>query len=347
MSAVANDPYTALQAPDAPFTSNGAPQTPELEQFLAGAPIFYQPWWLEATAPGKWDHAVARIKGNIAGVLPYVRDSCHLGQLCLGMPPLTQTLGPWLRESDAKYNRRLTEQKEVMFALIDALPPYARFEQKFHYSITNWLPFYWRQFKQTTRYTYVLEDLRDPDALWKNFDPDIRWNIRKAQKQVVVRDDLGLDRFLDVCDLSFARQGIKPPWPRSFVARVTETCRQHNAGKMFFAVDAQERLHAVLYMIWTEYAAYYILGGGDPDLRQSGANCLLLWEAIQFARQVTGTFDFEGSMVEPIERFFRLFGARQKPYFQITGHRNRFIKASFAAGSLAWGWVRRFRVNGR
>ena len=60
------------------------------------------------------------------------------------------------------------------------------------------------------------------------------------------------------------------------------------------------------------------MGGADPELRNSGATSLLMWEAIQFAATVTKKFDFEGSMIESVERFVRAFGARQIPYFQIT-----------------------------
>ena len=28
-------------------------------------------------------------------------------------------------------------------------------------------------------------------------------------------------------------------------------------------------------------------------------------------------FDFEGSMIRPIEKFYRLFGAQRKPYYRI------------------------------
>ena len=43
-----------------------------------------------------------------------------------------------------------------------------------------------------------------------------------------------------------------------------------------------------------------------------------MWEAIKFAATVTKKFDFEGSIIEPIERFFRAFGGRQIPYFQVS-----------------------------
>jgi hypothetical protein len=60
------------------------------------------------------------------------------------------------------------------------------------------------------------------------------------------------------------------------------------------------------------------MGGGDPALRNSGATSMVLWQAITFAATVTKRFDFEGSMLEPVERFFRAFGARQTPYFRVT-----------------------------
>ena len=60
------------------------------------------------------------------------------------------------------------------------------------------------------------------------------------------------------------------------------------------------------------------MGGSDPNLRNSGAMSLCMWEAIKFASTKTKKFDFEGSMIESVERYFRAFGAEQKPYFHIT-----------------------------
>ena len=58
--------------------------------------------------------------------------------------------------------------------------------------------------------------------------------------------------------------------------------------------------------------------GGNTELRDSGANPLAMWHSIQFARAVTSKYDFEGSMLNNVEPFFRSFGAIQTPYFSIT-----------------------------
>jgi len=44
---------------------------------------------------------------------------------------------------------------------------------------------------------------------------------------------------------------------------------------------------------------------------------------------VCGVFDFEGSMIEPVERFFRSFGAQRVPYFGITKNRHLFKLLNF------------------
>jgi hypothetical protein len=58
-----------------------------------------------------------------------------------------------------------------------------------------------------------------------------------------------------------------------------------------------------------------------------GANTLLYWEPIRLASEVSRVFDFEGSMLKPVEHFFRGFGGTQTPYLQIS-------KASLAAKSM-------------
>jgi lipid II:glycine glycyltransferase (peptidoglycan interpeptide bridge formation enzyme) len=216
-----------------------------------------------------------------------------------------------------------------MTSLIERLPHYDYFHQRFHYSITNWLPFYWQGFDQTTRYTYVIESLDDLDRVWAQLHERVRRNIRKAEKQLAVRTDLDIERFLDINALSFKRQGLALPYSRETVRRLDTACAERQVRRISLAEDAQGRIHAAKYIVWDQNSGYYLMGGADPDLRSSGADTLLMWEAIRFCSTVTRKFDFEGSMIEPIERFFRAFGGDQRPYSRIVrlGRRARFLMA--------------------
>jgi hypothetical protein len=76
------------------------------------------------------------------------------------------------------------------------------------------------------------------------------------------------------------------------------------------------------------------MGGGDPAHRTSGAASLCIWEAIARQPDTTEVFDFEGSVIEPIERFFRGFGALQTPYFHVSKAASR--KGALALLMLRW-----------
>jgi len=279
--------------------------------------LFDQPWWLEAIAPGEWGEIVLEDNGTVQARLPYVVKQ-RLGVVALTQPSLTPTLGPWIANSSAAYATALAREHKTMSELIDTLPRFDVFRQAFHPSVTNWLPFHWRGFEASVLYTYRLEDLTDLDRIWSGFRQNVRREIRKAARVVTVRSDLGLRAFLELNEKTFHRQNLALPYPRESVERLDAACAVRDARRMFFAVDERDRVHAALYVVWDAESAYYLMSGADPTLRTSGAGSLLAWEAIRFCAGVSRSFDFEGSMIPSLERFFRAFGARQTPYLFVT-----------------------------
>ena len=308
---------------------------------MAEFSVFSSSWWLDATAgEGNWGLCEVKEDNKVLASMPWVAKQ-RFGLKVLSQPALTQTLGPWLADPPpgTKYAKRLAREKDLIGALINQLPDYHVFQQNFAPEITNWLPFYWRGFKQTTRYTYRLLDLSDPQVLWSRFQENTRWEIRKGEKQgVTVERSSDIDGFLDVNELTFLRQGLKLPYSRSYVKRLFTACEQNNAGAIFLARGKDGRVHAGNLLVWNQHCAYYLMGGGDPEVRNSGATSLAMWQAIQFAATVSRIFDFEGSMIEAVERFFRGFGAVQTPYFSLTDIRSRRVASLMAARSLVQAW---------
>lgn len=300
--------------------------------------IFQEAWWLDAVAEEDWDEVCVKRGNQIAARLPYVRKK-KFGATLLLQPRLTPYLGPWVRPSTAKLTNRLAEEKELMQELIDSLPSHDLFHQSFDPEIKWWLPFYWRGFQQTTRYTYRLMELGDLASLWLGVRENIRREIRKAEKRVEVRTDLDIDDFARVWAMTFARQGQRLPVRLQVLRRLDWACELHRCRRIFFAVDVGGKIHAAAYIVWNADRAYYLMGGADPDLRQSGAASLVLWEAIQFASTVSKQFDFEGSMIEPVERFFRAFGGQYVPYSTVSkfGRRLGIAAGLYNAGSAMLG----------
>lgn len=300
--------------------------------------VFSACWWLEATAgKGNWGLCEVKENGKTVASMPWVMKH-RFGLKTVSHPALTQTLGPWLADPPpgTKYAKRLAREKDLMEALIDQLPYYQVFRQNFAPEVTNWLPFYWKGFQQTTRYTYRLTNLGEPEIICSGFQNKIRTDIRKAKKLgVLVERSSDIDAFLDVNELTFQRQGTKLPYSRPYVKRLFTACQANEAGTIFLARGENGRVHAGSFLVWNDHCAYYLMGGGDPELRNSGATSLAMWHAIQFAATVSQIFDFEGSMIEPVERFFRGFGAVQTPYFAVSHIRSRRVASAMALHSLA------------
>jgi hypothetical protein len=296
-------------------------------------PLFMRDWWLDTTCgPENWGVALAQNGDKITGALPY-RMRRTLGLTDLGQPPLSAGLGPWLRPLEMKAANRLGHEKDVMTALIDDLPSFGLYQQVWHPEMTNWLPFYWRGFQQTTAYTYILEDLRDEKALWSQMRENIRGDIRKATGRfnVRVRDDIDINAFLDLSSKTFERQGKTLPYSREFVLRLDAVCAARQCRAILVGEDNQGRHHAGAYIVWDENSAYYLMGGGDPELRNSGATSLCMWEAIRRAASVTKRFNFEGSMIEPVERYFRAFGGTLTPRFAVKKINSPLLQLAFLA----------------
>ena len=300
-------------------------------------PIFSQPWWLDSVAgEDDWDVCLVERGGQTIASMPYVIKNRIGFKLC-SMPTLTQTLGPWIRPSAAKYAKQLAQQKELMNQLIQQLPDFDYFLQNWHYSQTNWLPFYWKGFKQSNSYTYVIEDLSDLGKIWSGFRENIRRDIRKASNRfnLLINDSLSVTDFLELNKRVFDRQNKHPPYSEEFVHKLDRSCIENSSRKIFIAIDEDGRKHAGVYIIWDKDSAYYLMGGGDPELRNSGATSLCMWEAIKFASTVVNKFDFEGSMIEPVERFFQAFGAKQQSYCTITKTPSMLLRIRSAALSLS------------
>ncbi len=298
----------------------------ELCETEPSIPLFSQAWWLDAVAGKNWDVVLATKGGQIIGALPFVSRQ-RWGFRQLTQPKLSQTLGPWVRPTQKSYTKKLAYEKDVLGALADQLPQYDYYGQNWHGERLNWLPFYWRGFEQTTRYTYRLALSEGREQLWKGLQQNIRGDIRKARDRfgVEVRN-ASLEEFLELNRMVFDRQNKVVPYTSNFVYGIDAAASSRNARDCLVAVDKDRRLHAGAYVVRGGNTAYYLMGGSDPDLRNSGATSLVLWEAICRQPSDIEVFDFEGSMIEPIERFFRAFGAVQMPYFRVSHTPSKLLK---------------------
>lgn len=281
-------------------------------------PVFSRDWWLDAVCgENNWDTCLVERNNKILGCLPYYSDKRFMFTF-LSMPPLTPYLGPqlFLDEID---DLSCEKQINIYAELISQLPKYDFFNQSFNPETVNWLPFYWAGFRQTTRYTYFISRNNSEEYLWNNFRGRVRRNIRKAQNkyslQVMESDDL--EKFYTLNELTFARNNRKAPYDLTLLVRIDEACKKHDCRKIYMVKNSQNEIFGAIYVIWDDMTTYYLMGGNDPELINSGASSLLLWEAIRYSMKEGRNFDFEGSMLPGVEKYFRGFNAELREYHRI------------------------------
>lgn len=298
------------------------------QEQVASLPIFFQDWWLDTvTDPMNWNALVLQENGETVAALPYTLEH-RKGFSHLGQPPLTQFLGPWIHPAKKQGVKAASKQKQILTALAQALHAYDTYQQSWGPLYQDWLPFFWQGFTQTTRYTYRL-NTQSPDTLWQGLQSNIRREIKKAQNRyrLEVYSPTDPQVLIPLIEKTFHRQDMGIPKDKTFFERLFKRALQQKQGQMFVAKDPENKDHAGVFVVWDQQTTYYLIGGGDPELRTSGASSLCLWEAIQFSRNHTPIFDFEGSMIEPIERYFRAFGGEQTPYHSLSKVSSKSLKS--------------------
>jgi hypothetical protein len=294
------------------LTSDEYPLWDKLVDASPQANIFCRSWWLNAISG---DVRLLGYFGGqhlIAGIPLYFEK--RLGfDLCI-MPPLTQTWGVVMEPLVGRQVSKASRELEILRALASRLSEQSIFFQAFHPSLRNWLPLHWRGFKETTRFTYVLDDLTCMDTIWQGMRHQMRTEIRKARRLGVTVTTCDIETVFRAGQKLYSRRGVRQPFTLDYLCRIYEAARRNNAAECFAAQDRVGTIHAANLLVWDSQKAYYLAGARGPESFTTGAQALLIWHMIRFAALRTRVFDFEGSVLVGVERFFRGFGAKRIPY---------------------------------
>jgi lipid II:glycine glycyltransferase (peptidoglycan interpeptide bridge formation enzyme) len=301
-------------------------------------PIFSQDWWLDSVCGyDNWDVIMIEKGGNIFATMPYfIKDNSIV------MPPLTQTMGIYFKyPKNQKYYKKLSFEKEMIVKILKKLPSLGSFSQSFDYTYTNLLPFYWEGFHIKVNYTYVIENMTI-EELEKNLETDIRRRRRRKAISVGVKvnESEDIKKFYELNKMTFIRQGREIPYSFEFIEQLYKNCKKHDSCKMFFAKNKEGIIIAGNFLIYDETKVYYLMGGIDPKKKDLGGMDAVQFESIKFALGSGRRFDFEGSMIESIEKYFRSFGSIQKPYFTVSKINSKLLSFNIALKDMVKAIVR-------
>ncbi|MDD5063957.1 MAG: GNAT family N-acetyltransferase [Phycisphaerae bacterium] len=280
--------------------------------------VFSRLDWLKIFADKVRIYGIYDKNGGIIGGF-HIYTERRLGFKLSRNPLFTPMIGPFLEVKAKNPVAIMDYWKETLSLLADFLDklPCSIVSVSLSKEIVDTQPFVWKKFKVVPGYTYVLDLESSVDDIRSDMSAERRNDINKASRDgLVVRQ---VNDFKIVKSLVFktlSRQDLAVD--EVYLDRVLfEFANKNNC--FAFAAFRENIPIAVSFCIRDSRTAYYLLGGYDDKNKHHGAGALAVWEAIKHAQSLgLKQFDFEGSMVPQIERYFRGFGGKLTPYYRVN-----------------------------
>lgn len=337
--AVCNPAYTgAAQAMKAILKHHTEIDRTQWIAFLAHSPqgvLYAHPAYLDVVAPG-WQGIEVWRDQQLLAIAPMLIQSKWGFHYAL-QPAFCQYWGIFFApEPDTGNYKHFSLQRKITKAVVEVIPSHIQwymygFAPEFDYPH----PFHWAGYTLKTRYTYRLNLEAGLDLLEKGFGSDTRYDIRKAVAAGIrvrcTEEWQHLSRLVRE-NATEGKQLLKPQELHS-LERLAPFLLQERLGFLMEAVDEGGQVMAAALFGCFAGKAVYLMAAQSPIHKATGAMSLLLSSALQKAGETSAVFDFEGSMIEGIEGFFRGFGGRPVPYLSIEKNRLPLLVR----------WIRKFR----
>ncbi|MCE3228423.1 MAG: family N-acetyltransferase [Bacteroidetes bacterium] len=250
----------------------------------------------------------------------YFMKTKKYGFTFLKLPPYTPHCGLFFISDSKNKSSANSFSKEVITEVCNYISSQksALTVLAFPSNIIDLQPFIWSKYKVVPNYTYRISLLRSIEDIKANFDSKNRNVINKAIKEEV---QLELNRLEKKELLSFFMNSLSTTGANIYENELRNVFLKFSDTSNSFSVEARKNgeLLGVVFCAYDKNNCYYLLGGVNKSSGIQGVNNLLVQRSIEQARELgCNTFDFEGSMLKGVEKFFRSFGPELVPYYTVN-----------------------------
>ena len=178
-------------------------------------------------------------------------------------------------------------------------------------------PFLWAGFRERVRYTYLADLQLSEQELLKAMSAGRRKNIRDAQKQnFQISMNTAFPQVISLVERSFNRQ--RHSWSKWVLQNLLEQAENISGLKTVLVSSGTTDLAAAVFLREGRKARY-LFGGFNAAAGHHTAGPMAMWTGmLELKAAGVEVFDFDGSMVPDIERYFRGFGGTLHPYFTLS-----------------------------
>jgi hypothetical protein len=262
--------------------------------------VYAKSWYLNIVSPG-WE---ALIFDDYMTVMPLPKKKKYGISYCV-QPILTQQLGIFSK----------TEIDETTLQQCITNIPY------WSYCINLNSENYVNNAHAFPNYELSLQ--KNYDDLFYSFSHNTQRNIAKAKKsEIVIKDTLKPNEFLDFY-FSTEKKYCAPQ--TTITSSLIIAGFERKELSLWGAYNTENTLIAALCLLHSKNRLIYLLPVSCVEGKTTLAMFAIINEVIKKYSEENYVFDFEGSRIESIARFYRGFGATLQPYYQIRRMRPKII----------------------
>lgn len=278
-------------------------------------PLFKQCWWLNAVCGFTNWNVVLYINNNkVLGAFPYYQKKKFYFKTFLN-PPFTSFVGPWIHNSI----KNDYEINKITSYLINKLPKFNYIDLKLDYNCSNWLPYYWNGYMQTDNYNIVIKNIIDNDSIFKKFSDTNKRMINKAEKnKLKFCTNITVDEFYENHVYFLKKTSKKINYNFASLKILYENCEAYKCGSLFAIKDQYNNIISIAFIVWDNEAGYIILNSSNNDYKNTGCDQFLIKNILNYLKNITKSFNFEGSSNKKIFDFYMSFGGEVLNYSRVV-----------------------------
>ena len=253
------------------------------------------------------------------------------GPLKKASSPVITPYGGFIYNIDSDNLRSDTESLQLLCAekLINHL------QKKYNYisfvhspGFVDIRPFSWQNWKESVRYTYLL-DITDTDKLWGRLRDRARKKIRRAENSLVIGDSIDTEEIGHMYESIFRARNTDPPVSREIVTSMVSNLRESGLVKITTALESNGETIAVLALALDKNTVYTWVGATYPEKNYTGADSLLIWNAIKNNSDTHKYLDMMGANIPSIAFFKKGFGGILTPYYVTERYSSPMSRTAF------------------
>ncbi len=247
-------------------------------------------YW-DALVYGDYEWVMPLVYKKKWGVIPYLYRPYGVQQLGIfGKEPVTA---------------------DITGVFLNAIPK-TYLHKDLYFNVGNVFP---KDIRHNTRRTYEISLSQSYQSIYNNYSSQIKRNLKKADK-------VGLNVFEndtpDTLVLLFKRNkggevGLSD-WHYDRIKQIMYTLIYRKMGVVWSVHDERNSPVAACFIAYTSKRMVFLFSGQEPYGKDNGAMTKLIDNALMWGAERGGVFDFEGSDIPGLERFYKSFGSEMKTY---------------------------------